>query len=647
MKKTLLTLLSIFCLALTVNSQTTWAAKSPINTTTGDAPYTIASGLIDDDTLPDIVIGTYLGNTIEWYKSNGDGTFTIQALVANTLNGIGSLKLVDLNGDTFLDILTTAYNNDRVQWFANDGLGNFGPENIISSSIGGASGVSLGDINNDTFLDIAVTAYDDGEVVWFSGDGTGNFILETNKIDTSLSAQGVVNLKDIDADGDLDALVATAAYSGDVIEIFRNNLVPGGTVTFTKDATSVTTGKVGLFNASFEDLDGDTNLDILATEVSFGGGPTGNLYWYEDDGTGGYTETAFTTSITNPSVAQLKDLDADGLNDIVLSSGKSGAGNDLVWFKNNGGGNFGAETVIDDTQSQTFVYTVMDLDNDGDMDIASCAFNDDDLNFFENLKYTKTNAIILTGVFDGPLTGGTPKGVELYVVEDIADLSVFGLGSANNGGGSDGQEFTFPADAASAGDYIYVSSEGTEFMNFFGQATDYTTGAMGINGDDAVELFENGIVIDIYGDINIIGDGEVWDYTDGWAYRVNDTGPDGSNFVPANWTYSGINQLEGGVTNGATISPFPIGQYLNTLSIDNFDATKFNIYPNPNHSGSLYITTLLEGNVDVSIFDMLGKEVIKTKLTNNTVNVSILKSGIYIVILTQDNATLSTKLIVD
>ncbi|MFP6904646.1 MAG: hypothetical protein VCG02_05450, partial [Verrucomicrobiota bacterium] len=50
--------------------------------------------------------------------------------------------------------------------------------------------------------------------------------------------------------------------------------------------------------------------------------------------------------------------------------------------------------------------------------------------------------MIITAVFDGPLPQGRPKGVELYVLDDIPDLSLYGIGSANNGGGSDGQEFT-------------------------------------------------------------------------------------------------------------------------------------------------------------------------------------------------------------
>ena len=60
---------------------------------------------------------------------------------------------------------------------------------------------------------------------------------------------------------------------------------------------------------------------------------------------------------------------------------------------------------------------------------------------------------------DGPLSGGVPKVIELFVRNDIPDLSIYGFGSANNGGGSDGEEFTFPADAASAGSFIYIAYE--------------------------------------------------------------------------------------------------------------------------------------------------------------------------------------------
>ena len=171
--------------------------------------------------------------------------------------------------------------------------------------------------------------------------------------------------------------------------------------------------------------------------------------------------------------------------------------------------------------------------------------------------------LIITGVIDGPLTGGTPKAVELYVVEDIPDLSLYGIGSANNGGGSDGVELTFPADSWTAGSFIYVATEAPNFNAWFGFDPDYVDGsATNINGDDAIELFEGLDVIDVFGDIDTDGTGEPWEHLDGWAYRNDLTGPDGSVFTLGNWFFSGINVLDGESDNSTAAVPFPVGSYV-------------------------------------------------------------------------------------
>lgn len=169
-------------------------------------------------------------------------------------------------------------------------------------------------------------------------------------------------------------------------------------------------------------------------------------------------------------------------------------------------------------------------------------------------------SIVITGVFDGPLAGGLPKGVELYVTADIADLSVFGLGAANNGGGTDGQEFTFPAMSASAGTYIYIASDLAGFETFMGFAPDYVTSVVNINGDDAIELFGKGSVIDTFGQIDVDGTGQPWDYMDGWASRNPGTFAD-PVFDIGNWSFSGTNALDGATANATAVTPIPIGTY--------------------------------------------------------------------------------------
>ena len=169
--------------------------------------------------------------------------------------------------------------------------------------------------------------------------------------------------------------------------------------------------------------------------------------------------------------------------------------------------------------------------------------------------------LVITGIIDGPLTGGLPKAVEFYVLNDIADLSIYGVGSANNGGGTDGQEFTFPAIPASAGQYLYLASEEAGFTEYMGFAPDFTSGsAVSVNGDDAVELFMNGTVADVFGQIDMDGTGTVWDYLDGWAARKPGSLPSAS-FDPADWVFSGVNALDGATANDNAATPFPLAGY--------------------------------------------------------------------------------------
>lgn len=83
---------------------------------------------------------------------------------------------------------------------------------------------------------------------------------------------------------------------------------------------------------------------------------------------------------------------------------------------------------------------------------------------------------------------------------------------------------------------------------------------------------------------------------------------------------------------------------LGTTSFSQIDGLK--MYPNP-AKNNLYIETALNSNINVSIVNMLGKEVVKANVVNNTVNVSNLTSGIYIVKITEEGKTSTRKLIIE
>jgi hypothetical protein len=365
---------------------------------TGDRPYNIATGLIDNDLLPDIIIANYneTSSEIEWYKNNDDGTFTGQGLIANTVLGIGGLKLVDLDGDEDLDFVITGYVNNKVDWFSNDGNGNFTDETDISTTTAGAAGLAVADLDNNMTPDVIATANTGNEIVWFSNNGLGSFTYG-GVLDNTIIAPGSINFMNIDDDDDLDAVVTDSNFNQCEVNILRSTFSQDGIVNnYSKDSPAVTTNKYYLFNAAFADVDGDEFLDILATDVSYSTNPAG-AYWYEYDSDSGiYVEKPFITTMANPAVIQFRDMDEDGLKDIVLSNGQGEGiepGNtDLVWYKNSGTGEdtatrFGTERIIDTTQSQVFVYSIVDFDGDGDLDISTLSYNGDSLNYFDNLFY--------------------------------------------------------------------------------------------------------------------------------------------------------------------------------------------------------------------------------------------------------------------
>lgn len=84
-----------------------------------------------------------------------------------------------------------------------------------------------------------------------------------------------------------------------------------------------------------------------------------------------------------------------------------------------------------------------------------------------------------------------------------------------------------------------------------------------------------------------------------------------------------------------------------TLTTESF-ATKaeFNVYPNPVSNGIVTIKSANNSPMTVSVFDVLGKKVLSSNVSNNTLNVSALKSGVYILNINQDNTSITKKLVI-
>lgn len=84
-----------------------------------------------------------------------------------------------------------------------------------------------------------------------------------------------------------------------------------------------------------------------------------------------------------------------------------------------------------------------------------------------------------------------------------------------------------------------------------------------------------------------------------------------------------------------------------TLSTPSTAKTVFSIYPNPVNDGRFNITASNGEQVDVTIFSLLGQQVGSFKNVTNTVSVSNLNSGVYLVKISQGTSVDTLKLIVE
>jgi hypothetical protein len=137
----------------------------------------------------------------------------------------------------------------------------------------------------------------------------------------------------------------------------------------------------------------------------------------------------------------------------------------------------------------------------------------------------------------------------------------------------------------------------------------------------------------------------VWAYQDSYAKRVNGVGPNGGTFTNSSFTYGGVGAFVAPNNNCAFISN-AIGLGSFALANQEFAIAGLKVFPNPVTNGNLFITSDSNDAKQVTIFDVLGKQVVKTTVTNQPVNVSALSSGVYMVKISEDGKTATRKLVI-
>ncbi len=89
-----------------------------------------------------------------------------------------------------------------------------------------------------------------------------------------------------------------------------------------------------------------------------------------------------------------------------------------------------------------------------------------------------------------------------------------------------------------------------------------------------------------------------------------------------------------------TIAGLLTSNQVNTIS-------GLSVYPNPVKNGVFYINTDANAERTVTVFDVLGKQVLNTKTSESVINVSSLNTGIYMVQITEEGKTATKKLVIE
>jgi len=70
------------------------------------------------------------------------------------------------------------------------------------------------------------------------------------------------------------------------------------------------------------------------------------------------------------------------------------------------------------------------------------------------------------------------------------------------------------------------------------------------------------------------------------------------------------------------------------------------VYPNPVSNGTMFIESDANAERTVTVFDVLGKQVLNTTTSTNAINVSQLNTGVYMVRITEEGKTATKKLVI-
>lgn len=236
----------------------------------------------------------------------------------------------------------------------------------VDGSASAFGGLDIGDVDNDGDIDIyLVTGMGSTSNTLWLNDGNADFTLGTTiPIDGNPTYDDVV-MADFDGDGSLDIYQSSGGYNrqnklwmGNGDGTFTNNDIADD---FCLDPNGGCPGR----NVSAGDIDNDGDIDLYLTAYYDYSAMNLSKFWI-NDGNANFTEQIITDDYGYTALdSELVDIDNDGDLDILIAMYYNRQ--NVIWL-NDGTGNFTQDNIVGDA-GYSFALATGDVNNDGDLDI--------------------------------------------------------------------------------------------------------------------------------------------------------------------------------------------------------------------------------------------------------------------------------------
>ncbi|HNO79730.1 MAG TPA: VCBS repeat-containing protein [Phycisphaerae bacterium] len=396
------------------DTDTLFSPQQVISTSADHAVSVFVEDLNGDGNL-DVLSASYADRKIAWYENmNSSGAFGPEQIITTNASYARAVSSADLDGDGDADVLVAAEFDNMIAWHDNiDGLGSFGPQRVITANAASAQFAFAADLDGDGDNDVLSASADDDKIAWYENvDGLGTFGIQ-QIITTAAGGARSVFAEDLDGDGDLDVLSASA--SENEVAWYENTDGLGSfgvpqEIYPAYHATSVIA----------RDLDGDGDADVLWAAAY-----SDQIAWSENtDGLGSFGPRKNIS--LNADFAQTvfaADMDGDGDIDVLSASQFDGK---IAWYENTDGlGEFGPEQIINAVAGGAQSVFAADLDNDGDVDVLSASTYEDKIAWYENTG-NDCNGNLIPDACESDTDGDG--------LIDVCDPCIFGAGSGDSNG---------------------------------------------------------------------------------------------------------------------------------------------------------------------------------------------------------------------